>query len=114
MARILEELATYLTKAGWQVVPITCYDTVPARIAESDMGAFRKGVDAALFASPSQVRNFWSSLGEEARGILKRALLLPIGPTTARALEELGLEPGPLPEETTAQGLVNVLVDHFC
>ncbi len=104
------ELAAHLEGAGWQVVSLACYDTVPVRLADTDIEAFREGIDGALFASPSQVHNFWSALDERDREVLKGALLVPIGPTTARALEELGLESAPLPGESTAEGMVNTLV----
>ena len=108
-----EELADRLTEAGWEVMPLTVYETRPAVITPEHVWAIEQGVDAALFASPSAVKALWEALPETARAVLRRAVCQPIGPTTAKALEEVGLEPAPLPEKSTAEGLVKAIVDRL-
>jgi len=108
-----EEMAAALEEAGWKVLPVTCYDTVPTRITDADLNALSEGVDAALFASPSQVRNLWNALDAPRRELLRRCLLIPIGTTTARAIEKLGLPHAPPPREFSAEGLVEALLAHL-
>ena len=108
-----EELAERLEEAGWEVTPLTVYETRPAVITPEHVWAIEQGVDAALFASPSAVKALWEALPETARAVLRRAVCQPIGPTTARALKEVGLEPAPLPEKSTAEGLVKAIVDRL-
>ncbi len=108
-----EELADRLAEAGWEVTPLTVYETRPAVITPDHVWAIEQGVDAALFASPSAVKALWEALPETARAVLRRAVCQPIGPTTARALEEVGLVPAPLPEKSTAEGLVKAIVDRL-
>lgn len=108
-----EELADHLAEAGWQVVPLTIYETRPAVITPEHIWAIEQGVDAALFASPSAVKALWEALPDTARAALRRALCQPIGPTTARALLEVGLAPAPLPEQSTAEGLLKAIQDNL-
>jgi uroporphyrinogen-III synthase len=55
--------------------------------------AFAQGrIDTIVFASPSAVHNLFTLLGEErARQCLAPVAIAVIGPTTARAIEDLGL-----------------------
>ena len=100
------EIAESLSSAGWEVVPLVCYETVAPRIEPAALAELRTGVDAALFASPSSIKNLWSALGDGDRAILTRAALVPIGETTRGAIEDLGLSATPCPEETSCEGLV--------
>lgn len=104
-----EELPEILGAAGWEVVPLTCYDTLPAVVSPEAAAELARGLDAALFASPSAARNLWAALGEPGREVLRRALLVPIGPTTALALKEIGLEPTLPPADYSVPGLVDAL-----
>lgn len=108
-----EELADLLRASGWSVETLTCYRTRPARIHAQELWELEQGLDAALFASPSAAKALWEALSPIGREALRAALILPIGPTTAEALEELGLSPSPPPEETTSEGLVAALLRHF-
>ncbi len=108
-----DELAEPLTEAGWEVVPLVVYETRPARIAPEHVWAIEQGVDAALFASPSAVNALWDALPETGRAVLRRAVCQPIGPTTAKALEAVGLTPALLPPESTAEGLVRAILERL-
>jgi uroporphyrinogen III methyltransferase / synthase len=108
-----DEFAEHLQAAGWDVVPLAVYETRPAPITPNHVWAIEQGVDAALFASPSAVSALWEALPETARAVLRRAVCQPIGPTTARALEAVGLTPAPLPVESTADGLVRAIVERL-
>jgi uroporphyrinogen-III synthase len=105
-----EELPELLAAAGWEVVPIVCYDTLAVEISAKSAREIARGLDAALFASPSAAKNLWAALDGEGREVLRRALLVPIGPTTAQALRELGLEPATPPADHSVPGLVDTLL----
>jgi uroporphyrinogen-III synthase/uroporphyrinogen III methyltransferase/synthase len=68
----------------------------------------RGEVDAVTFASPSAVKAVAGALGAE-RPALGRVLLAAIGPTTAAALREAGLEVGAMPSEYTAPALADAI-----
>jgi len=86
------ELTEGLAAAGAEVVAPVAYRTLPA-----DPEALRpladlveRGqVDAIVFASPSAVRAVAVALGERA-GLLARASIAVIGPTTAEAARQQG------------------------
>jgi uroporphyrinogen-III synthase len=105
-----EELPEILAAAGWDVVPIVCYDTLPAAISADAAREIASGLDAALFASPSAANNLWAALDGGGREILRRTLLVPIGPTTAQALRDLGLDPTPEAPDHSVPGLVDALM----
>jgi uroporphyrinogen-III synthase len=105
------ELTEGLVAAGAEVVAPEAYRTVAAPPASltplADLLA-AGAVDALTFASPSAVRSLVAALGARA-GLLGRTLLGAIGPTTAAALREAGLEPAVVPAAHTAEGLAEAL-----
>ena len=108
-----EEFAECLGGAGWEVVPLVVYETRPSVITPEHIWTIEQGLDAVLFASPSAVNALWEALPETAREILRGAVCQPIGPTTAEALRGVGLEPAPLPPESTAEGLVRAIQERL-
>lgn len=105
-----EELGEILRSAGWTVTEAILYDTVVPEIGADSLAALAGGLDAALFASPSAVTNLWEALPADARVVLAQAKLVPIGPTTARALRRLGLEPAEVPEDPGVDSLIAALL----
>lgn len=108
-----DELAEHLAARGWEVLPLAVYETRPAPITPDHVWAIEQGVDAALFASPSAVKALWEALPETARAVLRKAVCQPIGPTTAEAMQAMGLTPAPLPPESTAEGLVKAILERL-
>jgi len=108
-----EEFEAHLRASGWEVTSLVLYKTRPAPITPDHVWAIEQGVDAALFASPSAVKALWSALPETAREVLRKAVCQPIGPTTAGALQAVGLVPAPLPPESTAEGLVKAIQERL-
>ena len=105
------ELVDGLRAAGAAVEAPVAYRTVPAPPeALAPLGELlaRGGLDAVAFASPSAVRSVVAALGDRA-ALLRGVLLGAIGPTTAAALREAGLEAGAVPEEHTAVALADAL-----
>jgi len=79
-------------------------------------------IDIVTFASSSSVRNLIAMLGEqsreqgaESRGaraaeVLRGVVIAAIGPVTAQAVRDAGLEVGVMADEYTVEGLVSALV----
>ena len=108
-----EELSDLLRSGGWQVTPVVCYVNRPLQLTASQVYAVEQGLDAAVFASPSAVRALWGQLPQTGRRVLSAAACVPIGPTTAEALREAGLEPALVPETHTVEGIVAALTRFF-
>lgn len=105
------ELPRGLEAAGALLTAPDAYRTVsaPPESLRPLAGWITRGeVDAVAFASPSAVKAVTGALGEE-RALLRRVVLAVIGPTTASALRDAGLEPGAMPSEYTAPGLADAI-----
>ncbi|MEJ2367856.1 MAG: uroporphyrinogen-III synthase [Acidobacteriota bacterium] len=83
-----------------------------ARLRGEALAVLASGVDIVVFASPSAVGSFWKQSPPAAREALRRAACVPIGPTTAAALRDLGIDPAILPEEHSPAGILKAL-DHL-
>jgi uroporphyrinogen-III synthase len=110
------ELDEGLAARGAIVVRVTAYEnrppspdsvTVPAALTESRL-------DGVVFASPSAARNFLDVVGAE-RGLawLRAMDIAVIGPTTAAAVRDLGLEVAVQPEDSSVPALVRALCAHY-
>jgi uroporphyrinogen-III synthase len=108
-SRALPTIAKGLSQLGAQVTQVEAYRTdassldvneCRARIAKNDIGA-------VTFASPSAVIELERALGkEDFDKLLASAPAVAIGPTTARALTDLGATPV-MAESATLGGLAN-------
>jgi len=106
------ELLEGLAAAGAEVVAAPCYRTVaapPEVIALLADRLERGELDAVAFASPSAVKSVVEGLGARSR-LLARCTLAAIGPTTAAALAEAGLEASVVPETSTGRDLAEAIV----
>jgi uroporphyrinogen III methyltransferase/synthase len=115
-----EVLADELRDAGADVTEVAAYRTLPAEAAEreGDRDIYRmlldRQVDAITFTSASTVRNFVKLLGEEpAVDLLRTTVVASIGPVTAEAAQQLGIETTVMPTTYTIPALVQALVDYF-
>lgn len=108
-----EELAEVLVQAGWSVTPLVVYETRPVELDPAGLSALERGVDAAIFASPSALKALLERLSESARAALFATRCVPIGPTTAGALRRAGLEPAIVPKEHSPQGILTALETLF-
>ncbi len=66
--------------------------------------------DAVVLASPRACEALWELPGGRGQALAKAAKLVAIGPTTAAALERLGLEAASVAHVPTAEGLVDAVV----
>jgi len=107
-SRALPTLAAGLTHLGAEVSMVEAYRTVSgAALDVEDCRAWiaRRGVGAVTFASPSAVVELEGALGpEDFARLLGSAPAVAIGPTTARALTDLGY-PSTLAETATLRAL---------
>ena len=114
-----DRLAEELREAGAHVVDVVAYRTLPG-------GADRNGeydvyrmlldhqIDAVTFASASAVKNFVTMIGQEqAADLLHSTAVASIGPVTAEAAQQLGIDTTVMPARYTIPDLVDALVEHF-
>jgi uroporphyrinogen III methyltransferase/synthase len=80
---------------------------LPAALVEN-------ALDLVIFASPSSVQHFAGLLGQErALEILSRARIACIGPTTSRAVRDLGLEVHVQPQQSSIPELVQSICAYY-
>lgn len=114
-----EVLAEELRKAGAEVTEVAAYRTVPgsgARDGDPDIYKMllERQIDVVTFTSASSVRHFVKLLGDEpAVDLLKGTTVASIGPVTAEAAQQLGIETTIMPKEYTVPALVDAIVAFF-
>ena len=114
-----EVLADELRKSGAQVTEVAAYRTVPETGSrETDPDIYKMllehQVDIVTFTSASAVRHFVKAIGEEqATDLLSNTQVASIGPVTAEAAQQLGIETTIMPKEYTTQALVEAIVEYF-
>ena len=112
-----EMLADALRAAGAVVTEATAYRTVRADgWSGPELYALlrERPVDVVTFTSASTVRNFAEILGtESAAALLAATRVASIGPVTAAAATELGIETTIMPAAYTIPALVDAIADHF-
>jgi uroporphyrinogen III methyltransferase/synthase len=115
-----EVLADQLRDAGASVSEVAAYRTMPLGESQrdGDQDIYRmlldRRIDAVTFTSASTVKNFAKMFGEEqAADLLRTTVVASIGPVTAEAAQQLGIETTVMPERYTIPDLVDALVEHF-
>jgi uroporphyrinogen-III synthase len=84
---------------------VTAYRSSPAPLPEEALALLAATPpDVALFASPRTAEAFLEAAGRERLGAAK---VVAIGPTTAAALERLGLPVAAVAERPTPEALVD-------
>jgi uroporphyrinogen III methyltransferase/synthase len=112
-----EVLGEELRKAGAQVTEVAAYRTVPesgSRDTDPDIYKMllERQIDIVTFTSASSVRHFVKLIGEEqATDLLAGTLVASIGPVTAEAAQQMGIETKIMPKEYTVPALVEAIVD---
>jgi uroporphyrinogen III methyltransferase/synthase len=108
-----------LTRQGATVSDLVAYRTEPVS-ADSPraQGLYRQllegRVDAVTFTSPTALRRFAAMIGDEqAADLLNTTTVVTIGPVTAAAALEMGIDAPIVPATYTVAGLVQALVDRF-
>src|SRR6266542_1610755 len=114
-----EILADQLRDAGAEVSEVVAYRTLLAGgERDGDHDIYRMLLDrqihAVTFTSASTVQNFARIFGEEqAADLLNTTVVASIGPVTAEAAQQLGIQTTVMPARYTIPDLVDALVEHF-
>ncbi|MER3399162.1 MAG: hypothetical protein C4316_11665, partial [Chloroflexota bacterium] len=108
------ELAEALRAAGAEVVEVVTYRTLPETTwGEELIRLLEMGrVDAITLTSASTARNLAALVGS-TRPLLEGVKIICIGPVTARAAAEVGLQVDVVAGEHTLEGLVQAVVEAF-
>ena len=102
-------LPNALRSLGGIVDDIVVYKTVPPRQGDLEdiRGLFLEGgIDIVTFFSPSSARNFVQMMGVKC---IEGALVAVIGPQTAEAIREIGIEARIIAGHATAESLVDTI-----
>ncbi len=110
------DLPAALQLLGAKVTEVIAYRTLPP--SDTDQSRVKQAVrgqaNAVLFFSPTAVHNFAELAGREELGLLQSNLaLVAIGPVTAGALRESGVQRMVVAADTTAAAVVDALEDYF-
>lgn len=114
-----ELLADELRAAGADVTEVVAYRTVlESGERQDDADVYRmlldRQIDVVTFTSASTVRNFVKIYGEDtAPDLLRATIVASIGPVTAEAAQQLGIETTIQPSTYTIPALVDAIVEHF-
>ncbi len=114
--RAAADLPEALRGAGAAVTDVVAYQTCAPEMAGGDViGAIRRGdVDVVTFFSPSAVRHLADEVGwVDLRNATDRVVLATIGPTTARALNEMRLPVQIEAREASADSLVVAICEYY-
>jgi uroporphyrinogen III methyltransferase/synthase len=102
------DLPNALATKGWRPVIVPAYRTVTdGSSVRGGREAIDAGVDAVLFTSGSTARSFVDLWGRPPEG----CVVCCIGPRTAEAARELGIEVDAVADEQSIESLVNALVE---
>lgn len=107
-------LAAALTARGARVHHLATYTNRPPNNIEIPPVLADDKLDLAIFASPSSVDNFHQIFGpERTAAIFARADIACIGPTTAAAVQKLGLSVQVQPTESSIPALVQAICAYY-
>ncbi|MEO0557730.1 MAG: uroporphyrinogen-III synthase [Bacteroidota bacterium] len=110
-------VAEHLQNRGADVLDAVAYRTVEGAQPSDVIRALAHQPDAITFTSPSTVRGFLDGLAQAVHSgasvHLSGAAIVAIGPTTADALTEAGLQATAVATPTTLRGLTDALVRLF-
>jgi len=110
------DLPPALKRHGALVTEVIAYRTLrPTAIDERNLRQIGDGTaDAVLFFSPSAVQHFAELFGgEQLRALQDKLAITAVGPVTANALREAGVQRTVLAGDTTATAVVEALEKHF-
>jgi len=110
------DLPQLLRNYGAEVTEVIAYRTVtPVNLDEEKIAAIVNGeVEAILFFSPTAVEHFVGILGrEKLRDLQSRMAITAVGPITANALHQSGVDTLLVADDTTADAVIAALEKHF-
>lgn len=110
------DLPAALKAHGAHITEVVAYRTLqPSDVDKLNLGRVSAGeADAILFFSPSAVQHYAQLAGgEQFRKLQDRVVITAVGPVTANALREAGVERMVVAADTTAASVIQVLEQHF-
>jgi uroporphyrinogen-III synthase len=110
------DLLAALRALDAKVTEIIAYRTLPSTDTEQRHATqiLTQEADAVLFFSPTAVQHLGDLLGHDAFvGLQYRIVIAAIGPVTARALREIGVERLVQAADTTSAAVIDALRSHF-
>ncbi len=110
------DLPPALKRRGALVTEVIAYRTLrPTAVDERNLRQIAEGAaDAVLFFSPSAVQHFAGLFGgEQLRALQDKLAITAVGPVTAKALREAGVQRTVLAGDTTAPAVLEALERHF-
>jgi uroporphyrinogen-III synthase len=110
------DLPQLLRNYGAEVTEVVAYRTVtPVNLDQDKIAAIVNGeVEAILFFSPTAVEHFVGVVGQEKlRDLQNHLAITAVGPITANALRQLGVDTLLVAEDTTADAVIATLEKHF-
>ncbi|MGC1414687.1 MAG: uroporphyrinogen-III synthase [Candidatus Acidiferrum sp.] len=114
--RANSDLPEALRRNGALVTEVIAYRTLPPSddVRGQMKDALKEGTDGILFFSPSAVHGFVELVGRERLTALQgRAVMVAIGPTTARALSAAGAQRIAWAADTTPGAVIEALEGHL-
>jgi uroporphyrinogen III methyltransferase/synthase len=109
-----DTLPEALKSLGASVDEVIVYETripTPANIKEVKTLLSNGKIDVITFTSPSTVKNFFYLI--KTKQFPKGTMIAAIGPSTANAIEECGLDVDIQPTQSTIEGLVEAIQNHY-
>lgn len=110
-----EVLPDWLREQGAQVDVLPVYQTI---IGDADAGSLKKAlanseIDIVTFTSASTVNNLLCMLGSEGEALLAKTATACIGPITATACKDKGLEPALVVTTATISDFAQAIEDYL-
>ncbi|NLV24411.1 MAG: uroporphyrinogen-III C-methyltransferase [Deltaproteobacteria bacterium] len=104
-----------LESLGATVISPVAYRTVPLEENREEIRDLlcRREIDAVTFTSASTVEDLAGLVGEDAAELLDGVAIASIGPLTSAAVRRLGLTVVAEAAQSTMEGLVNALENHY-
>jgi len=110
------DLPQLLRNYGAEVTEAVAYRTVtPVNLDQKRIAAIVNGeVEAILFFSPTAVEHFVGIVGaEKLRDLQNHLVITAVGPITANALRQSGVDILLVAEDTTTEAVIAILNQHF-
>ena len=110
------DLPQLLRNYGAEVTEVIAYRTVtPVNLDDQKIAAIANGeVEALLFFSPTAVEHFVGILGKDKlRDLQNHLAITAVGPITANALRQSGVDTLLVAEDTTTDAVIAILNQHF-
>jgi uroporphyrinogen-III synthase len=105
------ELADALAESGAHVTRVVAYRALKGGVSDEERALLRERPPrVVMFGSPRTAEAFLDTLGEDGRRLAEQARVVAIGPTTASALERLGLKVAAVAARPTAEALVDAAI----